>query len=140
MCGRVYIKSTLDELLRGFSLAEREAVLGMANQFPRYNGAPSLYYPIIIRDVVRDPDVVGPTFVSPRWGLVPAWVKEQRPGRPPPANARCELDQVRELKSGSSDKESGCRGSDGFHRFNAHNRRVHGANHLQFRLAVWFDR
>ncbi|WP_026619950.1 putative SOS response-associated peptidase YedK (plasmid) [Ensifer sp. WSM1721] len=90
MCGRIYIKSTLGELLRNFSFAQRERVEGLANQFPRYNGAPSLYYPIIIRDVVRDPDVFGPTFVSARWGLIPGWMKETRPGRPPPVNARCE--------------------------------------------------
>ncbi len=88
MCGRVYIKSSLDDLLRGFSFAERSAVMGMANQLPRYNGAPSLTYPIIITDVIRDPDVFGPTFVSARWGLIPRWMKA--PGRPPPVNARCE--------------------------------------------------
>jgi hypothetical protein len=81
MCGRIYIKSTLGELLRNFSCAQRERVEGLANQFPRYNGAPSLYYPIIIRDVVRDPDVFGPTFVSARWGLIPGWIKEQKPDR-----------------------------------------------------------
>lgn len=90
MCGRIYIKSTLNELLREFSMAERQAVEGMANQFPRYNGAPSLYYPIIIRDVIRDPDVFGPTFVSARWGLIPRWVKSLTSGRSPPVNARRE--------------------------------------------------
>ncbi len=65
------------------------ACRGLANQFPRYDGAPSLYYPIIIRDVVPDPDVFGPTFVSARWGLIPGWIKEQRPGKPPSVNARC---------------------------------------------------
>lgn len=87
MCGRVYIKSTLEGLLREFSFAERQAVEGMANQLPRYNGAPSLTYPIIITDVVRDPDVFGPTFVSARWGLMSRWMKAT--GRPP-VNARCE--------------------------------------------------
>ena len=89
MCGRVYIKSNLDGLLREFSFAEREAVEGMANQFPRYNGAPSLYYPVIVTEVIRDPDVFGPGFVSARWGLIPRFAKAQ-PGRPPPINARCE--------------------------------------------------
>ncbi|WP_331374772.1 SOS response-associated peptidase [Sinorhizobium chiapasense] len=90
MCGRVYIKSTLEGLFRAFSFAQREAgAEALANQFPRYNGAPTLFYPIIIRDVVRDPDVFGPTFVSARWGLVPGWMKQQRPGRPP-INARRE--------------------------------------------------
>ncbi|MEY9199092.1 putative SOS response-associated peptidase YedK [Sinorhizobium fredii] len=89
MCGRVYIKSNLDGLLREFSFAEREAVEGMANQFPRYNGAPSLYYPIIVTEVIRDPDVFGPSFASARWGLIPRFAKTQ-PGRPPPINARSE--------------------------------------------------
>ncbi|MFC0804797.1 SOS response-associated peptidase [Ensifer sp. P24N7] len=90
MCGRIYIKSTLGDLLRNFSFAATERVEGLANQFPRYNGAPSLHYPIIVRDMVREPDVFGPTFASARWGLIPDWIKEQKPGRPPPVNARCE--------------------------------------------------
>ncbi|OHV80359.1 SOS response-associated peptidase [Ensifer sp. LCM 4579] len=91
MCGRVYIKTTLEGLFRDFSFARREAdAEALANQFPRYNGAPTQFYPIIIRDVIRDPDVFGPTFVSARWGLILRWIKEQRPGRPPPINARCE--------------------------------------------------
>lgn len=59
-----------------------------SNQFPRYNGAPSLYYPIIIRDMVREPNIMGPVFVSARWGLQPSWMKPG--GRPPPINARRE--------------------------------------------------
>ncbi len=57
---------------------------------PTYNGAPTQYYPVIITDVIRDPDVFGPTFVSARWGLIPRWIKEPKPDRPPPINARCE--------------------------------------------------
>ncbi len=38
----------------------------------------------------RDPDAFGPTFFSARWGLIPGWIKAQRPGKPPPVNARCE--------------------------------------------------
>lgn len=55
MCGRVHIKTNLDDMLRSFAFAQRvDEVDRAANQFPRYNGAPGLDYPIIIRDVVRD--------------------------------------------------------------------------------------
>ncbi|MDK1494797.1 SOS response-associated peptidase [Sinorhizobium sp. 7-81] len=91
MCGRVYIKSTLESLFRAFSLAQREGgAEALANQFPRYNGAPTLYCPIIISDVIREPDIFGPVFVSARWGLIPYWMKQTKPGRPPPINARSE--------------------------------------------------
>jgi putative SOS response-associated peptidase YedK len=55
---------------------------------PRYNGAPSLDYPIIIKDLVREPVTMGTIFVSARWGLIPRWMAPG--GRPPPINARCE--------------------------------------------------
>lgn len=42
MCGRIYIKSTLGDMLRNFTFAASERVEGLANQFPRCNGAPSL--------------------------------------------------------------------------------------------------
>jgi putative SOS response-associated peptidase YedK len=91
MCGRVYIKSTLEGLMRAFSFARSEGVQGLANQFPRYNGAPTQTYPIIIRDVIREPDLFGPVFVSARWGLIPRWARDAKGGgRPPPINVRCE--------------------------------------------------
>lgn len=61
---------------------------GLGNQFPKWNGAPSQDYPIIIRDMVREPDTFGPVFASARWGLLPNWAKPG--GRPPPINARAE--------------------------------------------------
>jgi hypothetical protein len=93
MCGRIYIEASLDELLRNFGFAERGDVGGLDNRFPRYNGVPSQDYPIIVRDIVREPDATGPIFVSARWGFAPSWVKPG--GRPPPINARAEghLDQ-----------------------------------------------
>ncbi|NRP19503.1 putative SOS response-associated peptidase YedK [Ensifer adhaerens] len=90
MCGRVYLKTNLEGLLRAFSFAKREGVEGLANQLPRFNGAPSQYYPIIIRDVIRDDGVMGPVFISARWGLIPSWVKERKPGQPAPINAKAE--------------------------------------------------
>ena len=88
MCGRVFIKTNLEGMMDAFAFADRKGALGLSNQFPRYNGAPSLDYPIIIRDMVREPDIMGPVFVSARWGLMPGWMKPG--GRPPPINARCE--------------------------------------------------
>ncbi len=57
MCGRIYIKATLEEMLQNFAFAGRGGVGSLSNQFPRYNGAPSLYYPIIIRDMVLAPGI-----------------------------------------------------------------------------------
>ncbi|KWV56677.1 hypothetical protein AS026_33055 [Rhizobium altiplani] len=88
MCGRIYIKATLEEMLQNFAFADRGDVRSLSNQFPRYNGAPSLDYPIIIRDMVREPDIMGRVFISARWGLQPFWMKPG--GRPPPINARRE--------------------------------------------------
>ncbi len=38
--------------------------------------------------MVREPDIMGPVFISARWGLQPSWMKPG--GRPPPINARRE--------------------------------------------------
>ncbi|MDR7222311.1 hypothetical protein J2X13_002729 [Aminobacter aminovorans] len=43
-------KSTLAEMVQSFSFADPTAVGALDNSFPRYNGAPSLKYPIIIQD------------------------------------------------------------------------------------------
>ncbi|QDZ01961.1 SOS response-associated peptidase [Nitratireductor mangrovi] len=92
MCGRIYIKTTLPQMLASFDFASRDqSVDGLANRFPTWNGPPSLEYPIIVRDVVSDAGHRGPVFVSARWGFVPYWAKEDKPsGRPPPNNARSE--------------------------------------------------
>jgi len=72
MCGRIYVKTSLEELISNFSFAVRVGdVDGLGNRFPRWNGAPSQDYPIIIRDIVREPDSYVPIFVSARWGLMP---------------------------------------------------------------------
>ncbi|MBX4897457.1 SOS response-associated peptidase [Rhizobium bangladeshense] len=89
MCGRIYVKTSLEELISNFPFAVRGGDIDeLGNRFPRWNGAPSLDYPIIVRDVVREPDTVGPIFVSARWDLLPSWAKPG--GRPPPVNVRCE--------------------------------------------------
>ncbi|WP_087001659.1 SOS response-associated peptidase [Rhizobium sullae] len=88
MCGRIFIKTNLESMMNAFAFADRKGALGLANHFPRYNGAPSLDYPIIIKDLVREPVTMGTVFVSARWGLMPGWMKPG--GRPPPINARCE--------------------------------------------------
>lgn len=87
MCGRVFIKTNLESMMNAFAFADRKGALGLANQFPRYNGAPSLDYPIIIREMVREPDIMGPVFVSAGWGLIPGWMK---PGGRPQVNVRSE--------------------------------------------------
>lgn len=91
MCGRIYIKATLDDLLREFGFADPGDTGALSNAFPRWNGAPSLEYPLIARDVVADGGIVGPIFRRARWGFVPHWAKDNKPGgRQPPINARAE--------------------------------------------------
>jgi hypothetical protein len=53
MCGCVYIRSSLRELFANFVFAARGDAEGLANSFPRYNGAPQQDYPIIIREICR---------------------------------------------------------------------------------------
>ncbi|EJB07923.1 hypothetical protein Rleg9DRAFT_6945 [Rhizobium leguminosarum bv. trifolii WSM597] len=89
MCGRIFVKTSLEELIGNFAFAVKGGDIdGLGNRFPRWNGAPSQDYPIIIRDIVREPDTSGPIFVTARWGLMPSWAKSG--GRPPPVNVRCE--------------------------------------------------
>ncbi|RFB93596.1 DUF159 family protein [Rhizobium leguminosarum bv. trifolii] len=89
MCGRIFIKTSLEELIGNFAFAVKGGDIdGLGNRFPRWNGAPSQDYPIIIRDIVREPDTSGPIFATARWGLMPSWAKPG--GKPPPVNVRCE--------------------------------------------------
>ncbi|TLX14482.1 SOS response-associated peptidase [Rhizobium sp. MHM7A] len=89
MCGRIFFRTSLEELISNFPFAVKGGDIdGLGNRFPRWNGAPSQDYPIIVRDIVREPDTSGPIFVSARWGLLPSWAKSG--GRPPPVNVRCE--------------------------------------------------
>ncbi|MEX4010468.1 SOS response-associated peptidase [Neoaquamicrobium sediminum] len=84
MCGRVNIKTNLDDMLASFAFAARnEDVDRAANRFPRYNGAPGLDYPLIVRDVTRDSakaPVLGPVFMMARWGLIPHFAKARNEG------------------------------------------------------------
>lgn len=68
-----------------FSAARRSNLPGL-DAGPRFNGAPSLIYPIIVAD--EDASAHG-AFMEARWGLVPGWVKEEKP-KVAPANARSE--------------------------------------------------
>jgi putative SOS response-associated peptidase YedK len=89
MCGRIFVKTSLEELISNFAFAVKGGDIdGLGNRFPRWNGAPSQDYPIIIRDIVREPDTSGPIFATARWGLMPSWAKPG--GRPPPVNVRGE--------------------------------------------------
>ena len=85
MCGRVFVKSTFAELLTAFAAVKRDDNLADLESGPRFNGAPSLSYPIII----ADKDAITGSFTTAKWGLVPSWVKEAKP-KVQPANARCE--------------------------------------------------
>lgn len=85
MCGRVYVKSSVADLLENFSWAQRRQGDGIDGLVPKYNGAPSLEYPII----VAKPEFPGGMFMAARWGLIPSWVKEPKP-KVMPINARAE--------------------------------------------------
>jgi putative SOS response-associated peptidase YedK len=82
MCGRVYVKSTITELMQRFGSVRQTHPDQLEDNGPRYNGAPGLEYPLI----VRAPDFAGGMFISARWGFIPYWAKEPRPQ----INARCE--------------------------------------------------
>ncbi len=86
MCGRIFIKSTIAELVQAFSWADPGEVSSLYNQFPRYNGAPRQWYPIIVAD---DQNRGTGGFVAAQWGLIPVWQKGPQT-RPPPINARAE--------------------------------------------------
>lgn len=81
MCGRVFIKSTIGELIANFAAVNSEA---LGNLQATYNGSPGRDYPIIVRD---DASIYG-AFIMARWGFVPAWAKD--PIKVRTANARAE--------------------------------------------------
>jgi putative SOS response-associated peptidase YedK len=86
MCGRVNVKTSLQGVLNAFAFASGGAgVAGMANEFPRWNGAPKQDYPIII----QEPDVAGPVFMRANWGLIPCRTTDPKK-LPLLINARCE--------------------------------------------------
>ncbi|MCT7378176.1 SOS response-associated peptidase [Chelativorans salis] len=88
MCGRVFVRTTLDELIRNFAWAQAAGgIEGLANDYPRWNGAPGKYYPLII----QEPDRAGPVFMRASWGFTPSWANGPNlGGRRPPINARAE--------------------------------------------------
>ena len=89
MCGRVFVKSSFAELMAAFVGVRRDDNLANLDPGPRHNGAPSLIYPIIVRDAQS----VRGAFTEARWGLVPSWVKEAKP-KVQPAQARSETIQT----------------------------------------------
>lgn len=50
MCGRVFVKSTIPDMVRRFEFAHAGDIERLGNGFPIWNGAPRLIYPIIIRE------------------------------------------------------------------------------------------
>lgn len=85
MCGRVFVKFSVAQLLRTFSFAASGDVEALGNTFPRFNGAPGQDYPLI----VQEPDMRGASFMRATWGLIPRWVKEAKP-TVKPINAKAE--------------------------------------------------
>lgn len=85
MCGRVYVKSSIGRLLENFAFARRHEGDGLDVLRPRFNGAPSLDYPII----VPEPEHPGGMFMRATWGLIPGWNMDPKP-KLKPINATAE--------------------------------------------------
>lgn len=86
MCGRVYSRRPLAEMVAEFSFASPGDISALANAFPRWNGAPRQDYPIIVVDELAKGTTI---FKSASWGLIPTWMKEAK-GGPRPINAKSE--------------------------------------------------
>ncbi|MBY2925590.1 SOS response-associated peptidase [Rhizobium leguminosarum] len=87
MCRRVFVDSSLDELIRHFTFAERGEVDGLDDRFPRYNGYPKEVYPIIIRDGAQKSTASMSTFAMALWNFTPSCM---RPSQRSPSVIRCE--------------------------------------------------
>ncbi|WP_064691530.1 SOS response-associated peptidase [Rhizobium aegyptiacum] len=85
MCRRIYVDSSLDELVRHFSFAGRGTIEGLRDRFPRYNGFPREAYPIILRDNALG---AAPVFNMAVWDFTQARMKPARQARS--TNVRCE--------------------------------------------------
>ncbi|MBY2946984.1 SOS response-associated peptidase [Rhizobium leguminosarum] len=88
MCRRIFVDSSLDELIGHFTFADRGEVDGLDDRFPRYNGYPKEVYPIIISGSAQKPGASASTFVMAVWDFTPSWMKPSR--RRPSANLPCE--------------------------------------------------
>lgn len=85
MCGRVFVRTSIDGIMRGFAFAQKGEAEQLGNTFPRWNGAPSLDYPLI----VMDRDLKGPAFIRANWGFI-GRRGPSTTGQRPPINARSE--------------------------------------------------
>ena len=84
MCGRVFTKTSAEQLVFAFGVERRQG--DMPDQWKaRFNGAPGLDYPLII----GQHDMPGRRFQMARWGFIPAWSREDRP-KVRPINAMAE--------------------------------------------------
>lgn len=88
MCRRIFVDSSLDELIGHFTFADRGEVDGLDDRFPRYNGYPKEVYPIIIRGSAQKPEAPASTFEMAVWDFTPSWMKPSQ--RRPSANLPCE--------------------------------------------------
>jgi putative SOS response-associated peptidase YedK len=93
MCGRVFVTSTLEELLFAFGfndVADIEAGDELNGSLPRWNAAPMQNYPIFIRYDDPETGVTGRRAVMAQWGLMPSWYDPAKSKIAPQVNARCE--------------------------------------------------
>jgi hypothetical protein len=68
MRGRVFVKTTIPDMVRRFEFAHPRDLERMGNGFPIWNGAPSLSYPISIREELSTSMA---SFVSAKVGARP---------------------------------------------------------------------
>jgi len=85
MCGRVFVKSSVAELIATFPHVRRDRNDDLDEMPVRFNGAPGQDYALI----VVEPDTPGAMFTLARWGFTPRWAKDRNSG-PRPINAKSE--------------------------------------------------
>ena len=72
MCGRVRLENDYSEIVSGFRVGDAMRL----NIPPRWNGAPTQDYPILR----FNPETKACSLAMMRWGLIPAWSKDDKIG------------------------------------------------------------
>lgn len=113
-----------------FSFANPAGAEGLANQFPRWNGAPQQQYPIIVVDeIVRGSSA----FTSARWGFRPHWMRKMGDG-PMPINAKSETVATSKMFGAAYRSRRGLMPIDGY--FEWHDRFGTGKDKQPYAIAM----
>lgn len=109
MCGRFAASASTEDLIDLFGI-EEVADPAMAS----YNLAPTDPIPAVLDRLVADADAPMRTLVSPRWGLIPSWVKDPS-GAARLINARAETIATKRSFSGSLSRRRCLIPADGYY-------------------------